>query len=1661
MIELRYRIAEGIVPKVQDRWGAFKNGKESHSHPVLANERLLVRDEVIRLAGELSGTTDIIDDYRLSKIGPWLRLAVMSDRNAVLNKCYVNVGGRPFLNGSALVRACAPLVSPSDFARRANYKQDAQKKLSILATQTIGERGTAQQWERFCEFSDGLLVDVDRWVCTHKFEECECYPGVKAFISIHSIYYIAPEDLFAVLRKFPGVPFIAAFHRFPDPNGLLGCGEAKYSWNPQEKSITMTVSGNLESYVHSDMHWVWGGGLAMGMAGTLCWSQISQIGETSIVQFHATEIRLPVGIRDVPDLLTGLRNREYVGQLSFSTIKDDPIRMPDEGYFQVQTAVSGSGLFSYLNWIVIGSDDAVLLPKSMIWDLAQRCVGKKRDSELLKTLTLHARAGAKKLALTEKQRFETVVYGSYIAMHIGAQLELNAIATHEHHASLWRPLNSYYDGTAWVLGRGAAMLGLAVLGAITVFAPMSAKSKILGLSVVTGASYLLTKKPPSPGAAGGRKVTNVCSHGIKLEPQQIGSKIKVTEDVECKAGFGAKLLGFGLPGVLPTVARSCVHNDYLAIRNRMAIENRVVLYKPDGTVETEDRDWRHIHRMMSDLPKMSLRSKIDLPIRAYPFEGWIGTLNVSGSRKDMLRRMYTTMKHKNFKSVFATLRDSARASFVKIEKAVGNPEACPRLIQGASPEFQVATGPITKALSVRMKDTYTINHYCFYTSGAKPSDIGRFVDQIHEMPPIEGGYVFGENDCGRYDATQSRGSLETEMLVYKTANLSEKHQKTIELEWKSHGQTSNQVRYVCYYKRNSGDGNTSSGNSITNFAACCGSIFLTPEARVVLQGMGVEFVEEFIPGDEDSGLPPTTYWRADLEPVIKKYSRFMVLGDDNLMIVPAVLAQVEPATKFLLDLGLRPELKFSKDVMDVEFCSGRFYPSSRGTIWGPKIGRVLAKTGWALKPYGRRRTQQWLKGVALGMMNDVAHIPVLRVVTATMARVAGNAKPMDDIEMKKYRWYEHEHEPAEATDDTILFVCAVYDCTPGELRALEDEIVGVKSLPHVIKNPLAMRMMSRDIKIKMEENAVIESTGPKLVTGSIFGEWLFGRMEKAAHMLYPYVESMRGWLASQIDLYKDQVLYAFRAAWSKLGKFQMDASDAVLDFVGFKQNLREVLENDLSKPQECREPGLAAVHALDDPYNQVVNLFAVVVWAPLTEEFLKKVTMTRFGMSIACGTIISIEWVNTLINSGHTYWPTALMHILCDRLPYGKAVLVHACWNFLATWINAAVEQDRLNKLSSGSIIAAPSFGAFDVKETLKANFHFSHICLLFTPLLVRTATAIVKMVKVKGQKKKVNNQPQPQRQNGKRKSRAPREGTTAYGPSYPSLPKGLLEHPYALARLNPFDSRAEGAKVPDFDNNFSATITGHMEFSLTSTSAGNLTALFPLIPAHMWSMGGLTNGNVKFDGVPNGLPEHATNFSGWDECSGLRVVGVGAKIDTTLNANNAQGRIYLIPMSSLEMRGYRIDPVNNIVPNSTLTRKHGVARRAVADLAAEGGMAFVGSILDPTALTYIDPAWDQFVAAYNGPVANQMGFAILAEGLPASSTCIEVSIVIHLEFLPGNKFQYMSTRAEPSNIRLLEQINNVAEQAPRAIERVGDIGAKLITAFKTGVKVVGALGLL
>jgi len=213
------------------------------------------------------------------------------------------------------------------------------------------------------------------------------------------------------------------------------------------------------------------------------------------------------------------------------------------------------------------------------------------------------------------------------------------------------------------------------------------------------------------------------------------------------------------------------------------------------------------------------------------------------------------------------------------------------------------------------------------------------------MSRVPGPWLFVSVDKETYDGSLPACALNVEFNVYERYGCPRDVINHLRKQMVAEGYTRHGVYYKRKGSRSSGVNNTTSGNTMLNAAS-----------------LGYWF--------ERAGVP-------------LEHTASLVQGDDSASVVSSRYeSQLRETEGCCKELGLTNKVVYSNDPYDVEFCSKRPYPVAESCpfVFGPMIGRVLAKQGYAMSDYNPAKSRAWLRGVALSLERDVAHIPLLGVL---------------------------------------------------------------------------------------------------------------------------------------------------------------------------------------------------------------------------------------------------------------------------------------------------------------------------------------------------------------------------------------------------------------------------------------------------------------------------------------------------------------------------------------------------------------------------------------------------------------------------------------------------------------------------------------------------------
>lgn len=159
---------------------------------------------------------------------------------------------------------------------------------------------------------------------------------------------------------------------------------------------------------------------------------------------------------------------------------------------------------------------------------------------------------------------------------------------------------------------------------------------------------------------------------------------------------------------------------------------------------------------------------------------------------------------------------------------------------------------------------------------------------------------------------------------------------------------------------------------------------------------------------------------------------YAVNGDDFVCLCLLELAPDEcEFQRRMLQLGFECDYASSENPWDAEFCQMLPYPTAGGTVWGPKIGRVLTRLPWQTTA-----ARDDPRGVAIGMLTSCHHVPFLKQY---LERVIALAEPLKI----KAVLYEHRAVASrrfDASPETWAFLQHHYQLDVSALVCFEAHI---------------------------------------------------------------------------------------------------------------------------------------------------------------------------------------------------------------------------------------------------------------------------------------------------------------------------------------------------------------------------------------------------------------------------------------------------------------------------------------------------------------------------------------------------------------------------------------------------------------------------------------------
>ncbi|APG76264.1 hypothetical protein 1 [Changjiang tombus-like virus 20] len=765
--------------------------------------------------------------------------------------------------------------------------------------------------------------------CTSKAEDCNVVPD--GYMAIHSLYYLEPATVLHLVHQSRKKILIASLHDFSQGYGMMHYNGIEHETRFQivdRNTVLMTSSGNDGGpYTHSPCFWLRKCYYSDGKRA-IAWGY-RVVGDTYIYTFTTAPLGLDtVKERDM-DLVSTIRNTSHHGEIGATNYA------PLMNYLHLDTVVFRS--YGPLVWAQKNSRQ-IFIPKGLIQRVAFNLVGKPRNRDTLIMCVRDTKQELNKrnLELPDSVRAELAVFVPPLAflLHLEDEVQSFNRLVMPTNQKLYKQLN---DAINLVKPYGCLFKCFGKLkhqeSSVVVDEYNSTRTSLdtVKEKITTGFAFLSTTAKNA------------------MKKQRSGTYFKVAIEEPREDKYVMKQVATTFSGHIPIVPTKTQSNTELALRNRVLAE-----VTPPLEGHWDNMADRFFNKQFLDFTQFDYETDEDKA-----FVKWNSGFQ-PGRQKDH-ERARINLKNEGIKN-----KHYYRKTFMKVEKldkssADGVEDFNPRAISGTSHESNVVMGPFMTQYSKQLAKQWNGEGTFYYTSGATGESTGKWM-----YDNFTDGDLIVEVDFSAYDSTQSRDSYLFEKRVLMAAGM-DKHEAVCEVfkhQSNMRGFTGDGIEYKLPYGRNSGDPNTSCGNSLLTAAT-------------------TEYVltKVFGPGDY----------------------KIKVMGDDNTSIVKMANANgvemdevIELVKKEFLKFGFVAKVKIHYDVASAEFCSSAYWPATINNhhtyVMGPKPGRLLPKMGYVIKDLSPGE----VKGMFEGYASTCSHIPVLKQY------VNHCLKQMETIKTKNY-----------------------------------------------------------------------------------------------------------------------------------------------------------------------------------------------------------------------------------------------------------------------------------------------------------------------------------------------------------------------------------------------------------------------------------------------------------------------------------------------------------------------------------------------------------------------------------------------------------------------------------------------------------------------------------
>jgi hypothetical protein len=951
-----------------------------------------------------------------------------------ISKKIIDIGGNPIHHlkrGRKFIHSCNPTLSTADVIRNLNYT--------------------------------GL---PNTCCCNALQPQCDVCLSPIAHLSVHSLYYLEPDDILDLCVSSTTGILVAVIHEFNDAYGSFACGEATYQYTTHE-TVSMSVRGNSAAYTHGSLGWMKNGAHRRG-GHTLVWTKVSEFTDSAVYCFTYTTTVCKIDPPVSTELLPCLEDTAYYGKVMTGPLSEQGKMQVAGEIFQLPDV----SLYSLGPWVLVyksTNNVTMYAPKSLISEAALYIAGRARTPDNFGLLLGYMRHKVKAINLPPHMLSSTLMAASCLGFvkHIGFETSvlhgvikplLPVIEVHTDALKFkfravwnWKKIAAAVLVSAAIAGTAAAGASLLpvigpvvgtmayVAGPIAAVAGLAYKA-VADAHVITPdihEQYRLNRSSykgptrtvylPSDTTLPGTKCKMSLADLERLEIDK-SAKIKVPDITERNDHARISVHGitstYGMPVLSENSARATAS----------CLKQRALKPQPYHSEDFKPAQFSKFEQWVHDHIQVLFPTLLEEKVVAWDFTSW-------NSRFPEAQRAQQALAWEQVKTGDYRVFDQlVRKTFLKAEcvsksDEEGVTDYKPRCIQGQGAHANVQTGPYFMAYSARLKKAWDVFKHSglVYANGIDAKTLG---DAFESAIQRIGDYAILEGDFSSFDTTIHKLLLQLMISLHVKFGAGPELCEFLYTQIWTRGRAPYGITYEVDGTRHSGDQNTSCDNT-------------TIQGLLLSYCIHQHLIAIGLYTDDDDSLQKI------LDIVLA-----LLLGDDNLVVLPSLWLQNFDPAAMLLELGLiyKPVFHFGDEARyRATFCSSRFYPcvdmeGKQVTVLAPKLGRVIGKAFYYANPPPKLDMRRIVKGDARGRLVDCSAVPCLGPLFSRVSElIPKEVKAFETADMKRNRKYNIHSTALYKPDDRTYFMTKMlYNIGREEESQYVALLQGVKTLPAVV-----------------------------------------------------------------------------------------------------------------------------------------------------------------------------------------------------------------------------------------------------------------------------------------------------------------------------------------------------------------------------------------------------------------------------------------------------------------------------------------------------------------------------------------------------------------------------------------------------------------------------------